>query len=195
MRPKAVLGRKPRDHVLVDAGHQVDQILLDACVGEAVHDLERREQEQHLFERVAIQLPVGTEQRVREPVGYPAILQVVGQRINVLAPLLDGGVLIGVDVPGEDVHDAPVLGEARRDLLGQKEVRLVDERQPTRQGVVVGEGDQIHPAQFAQIVLLDRIDVALRTAEVPTVPLGVGHRSRRVQVEIAPRRARAGFAA
>ena len=107
--------------------------------------------------------------------------------IDVRAGGLDPVVLIDREVPGEHVDHRAVLGKAGRDLLGQEEVRVMQEGQPARDRVVIGQRDEVHAAGLAQPVLLLRLGVALGAAKAQRVPLVIRRRRCRMEVKIASR--------
>ena len=67
---------------------------------------------------------------MREPVGDRLTVQILAQAVDVVAARLDLVVLVGGDVPGEDVHRRSRCRETGGDLLGQEEVRPIDSVRP-----------------------------------------------------------------
>ena len=144
VRGDAVLARERRDHLRRQPLEHRRQIRFDSPVGAAVRPLERREHQQDLLEGRRVEARVGADQRVGEPVRDRGAVQVLAQAIDVVAARLDLVVLVAGDVPGEDVHDAAVLGEAGGHLFGQEEVRPIDQRQTSVDRVVVRQRHQRH---------------------------------------------------
>jgi len=122
---------------------------------------------------------------VGEGVGQFVGPHVADEMVDIVADTLQVEVLRLGDVPDQDMHHAAVLGKTRGDFLGEEEVRPIAQAQAARDGIVVGEGHQSHPARFAQLVLTDGIGVALGAAENLRVPLVVHDGSGRMHVQVA----------
>ena len=181
----AVLLRQGRDHLGRQPVEDGEQIGLDPSIDQPVDPLEGREEEDDLLEHLAVQAPVGAEQRMSQAVRDRLAVEVVTEVVDVAASRLDLLVVLLGDVPGQHVHHAAVLREDRGDLLGEEEVRAIDQRQPAGQGVVVRERHQRHAARLAQLVLSRRSGVALGAAKNAAVPFVVSRGSGRMDVQIA----------
>ena len=181
----AVLLRQGRDHLGRQPVEDGEQIGLDPSIDQPVDSFERREQQDGLLEDLAVEAPVGAEERMREAVRDLLAVQVVTEVVDVSASGLNLLVVVLGDVPGQHVHDAAVLRKDRGDLLGEEEVRTIDQRQPARQGVVIRERHQRHAARLAQLVLSRGGGVALGTAKHATVPFIISRGGGRMDVQIA----------
>ena len=94
--------------------------------------------------------------------------QVGVQVVDVLAPLLDLGVLALVDAEDVDVDPLARVGEPGLDLLRDEEVfevrLLVQKVQATVDRVVIGQRDEVHPALLGETV--DVLGSVVRVARV-----------------------------
>ena len=97
-------------------------------------------------------------------------LQVALQIENILAQLRDFVVLRFGNSPGQQIYFAWVLGKIRRDLFAEERIRQVRNLETTCNRIVIGDGNEIHPARFQFAMKIARLGVTIgkiETAEEP----------------------------
>ena len=82
--------------------------------------------------------------------------------------------LLRREIKDQNVDRAVVLGETGRDLDRKKEVRPPDQLQAAFDAVVVRQGHERHATGLAELVLPQRICVALGGLEILGEPLTRG---------------------
>ncbi len=105
-------------------------------------------------------------ERMRERARDLVLVQVGRALLDVARVLLEPVVVVGRDAEAEDVHRLRLAAEPGRQLLGDEDVRPVGELQAAVDRVVVGDGDEVHPAPLGELVDLLRRGGALRQADV-----------------------------
>src|SRR6266480_1918824 len=120
-----------------------------------------KEQNQALEMR-GFEFAVDAVKRMRDRVDNFSALQIALQRKNIVPDNDDIIVLLFSNAPHQDVNLAGVLRKISRDLLADERVRQIADRQTTVDRVVIGDGDEIHPA-------LDQLSM-----ELARVGIGVG---------------------
>src|ERR1041384_8833435 len=122
------------------------------------------EQDQPLEMR-RVQLAVDAVKRMRDRMRDRLSLQILLQIENVVAQLNDLGVLRFRDSPNENVNLARVLGEVGRDFFADESARQIGDLHISIDRVVVGKGDEIHPAFAKQSVQFARVAVTVGKIE------------------------------
>ena len=100
-------------------------------------------------------------QRVRQRARDLALVEQIDEVEDVLARPIQVGPGRVVDSPGQHVHRDAVLGEQGRDLDPDDHVGVMGDLHCAGDRVVVGQGDQIHPASLAGGVRVGRVDEGL----------------------------------
>ena len=118
----------------------------------AVPPLPHREEQHHPLDVQHRERRAHPVQRVRERVHEAPLTQEVDELVDRRAIRLQVAVVLLGEVPDEDVQRDVVLGEARGHLDREKRVRPVGDPQRALDGVVVGDGDERHPAPQAGVV-------------------------------------------
>lgn len=138
----------------------------------AVPHLEGVEQEHHLLDMARGQLLVLGVERVGDEVGDPLLVQVGGQLVDVFPdPHQVPEDALG-DVEDDHVDLAVVLREVAGQLGAQEGPRQVGDLQGAADGVVVGDGDVVHPEFLGAVVDEAGGGVALRAVELAQRPVG-----------------------
>ena len=189
---QAVLPRPGAQDGAVVLLDPVLEVTRDPRVEQPIDALEHGEQEQQLLQGRRREVPAWGQQRVRGGVRDVLRAQVIHQVVHVAAPPLDLGVLVGRQIPGQDVDGAARVGKHRGDLLRQERAGAIRQREATVDRVVVGQRDEVHAALAAQVILPRRIDVALRAGEEAREPLVVAARRAGMNVQVTPGRRGAG---
>jgi hypothetical protein len=127
-------------------------------------------------------------ERVRQRAGDLVLVQVLGDLLDVVGVRLQPVVVVGGDAVAEDVHRLWLALEPRRELLGDEDVRAVGDLQHARDGVVIGDGHEVHPAALGQLVDLIRRRRALGQSERALDPELRELRGGRVAVQVHPAR-------
>ena len=126
-------------------------------------------------------------ERVRQGAGDRALAQLVGDGLDVAGQVLEALVVVGGDVPDEDVHGLRLAAKPGGQLLRNERVfvalvqlhRAVDR-------VVIGDRDEVHPAALGELVDLLGRRGALGQTERPLNP-ELGHRrGGRMAVQVDP---------
>src|SRR5438552_426565 len=120
-----------------------------------------KEQNQALEMR-GFELAIDAVERMRHRMGDFSALQIALQRKNIVPDNDDIVVLLFSNAPHQDVNLAGVLWKISGDLLADERVGQIADRQTTVDRVVIGDGDEIHPA-------LDQLSM-----EFARVGIGVG---------------------
>ncbi len=132
----------------------------EEAVAQAVEALEVAEEEDELLEVRGGEFVVEAMERVRDGVGE-LLLREVGLEVeDVFAQALELGVLRLAQAPDEDVDGAAVFGEVGGDLLAEEDAGAIGDLEAAVDGVVVGEGDEIHAARPERIVEVAGLGVA-----------------------------------
>ncbi len=170
-------------------------------VAESVDALEVAEKEDEPLEMRGRELAVDAVKRVRDGVGDRLLLQEGLEVENVLTQPDDLAVLDLVQAPGEQIYFAWVLREISRNLLTDKCIGMRGNRETTLDGVVVGDGDEVHPAALDGVVVgdgdevhpgflgadvkIERIGVAIGEIEPAKDPILGSIAEFRVQMKVA----------
>src|SRR4029453_2549689 len=94
------------------------------------------------------QLAVDAVKRVSDGVRKRLFLQEALKMENVVAKGADLGVLRLRKAPDKEVNLARILRKISRNLLAQKRIRKRRNGQTTRDSVVVGDGNKVHPRRL-----------------------------------------------
>ncbi len=140
-------------------------------VAEAVDALKVAEKEDEPLEMRGRELAVDAVKRVRDGVGDRLLLQEGLEVENVLAQADDLAVLGLAQAPGEQIYFAWVLREISRNLLADKCIGIRRNRETALDGVVVGDGDEVHPGFLGAGVKIGRIGVAIGEIEPAEDPI------------------------
>jgi hypothetical protein len=130
-----------------------------------VDPLESLKEHQQLLEVVEGQLIVDRKEGVGHGVGDVVVEQVGAQLIDVGAQLVHLPEAGPVDAEHQAVDLAPVLEEVGGHLAGDEGPRKVGDLQRPIDGVVVGDGHEVHTSAPTGVVDLARIGEALRGAD------------------------------
>src|ERR1043166_578106 len=141
------------------------------------------EQDQPLEVR-RVQLSVDAVKRMRDGMGDRLCLQISLQIKNVIAQPNDLRVLRFGDSPNEDVNLAWVLGEISRHFFADEGARQVGDLEISIDRVVVGNGDEVHPAFAQQAVQFARVAVAVGKIESAKKPFFRARAETRMNVKI-----------
>ena len=146
------------------AGDGAEEAVRAACA-RPVAPLQHIEEEQHALHRVGRE-PVGhVEERVCEVVSHAGFAQ-AGHQVVDAGPRRSGRrERRFVDAQGHDVDALLVLREPGVELAAQEGAREVRDRQRAAQGVVVGDGDEVHAPGALSVVQLDRVGERLGAAQ------------------------------
>jgi len=155
--------------VLDACGRERFEVLLDdGAVGDgvcAVEDLPALEEEGGAFDVVVLEFAVLDVEGVCEGVREVVVGEPVGEGVDIGAEVevVDLVVEVGCEVPDEDMEEAAVFGEADGDFLADDEVLEASfaEFHGAVDGVVVGDGEEVHAASFGEVVGLFGCGVAL----------------------------------
>ena len=146
--------------------------------------LEHPKEQQQPFHVVQGQPLVQRVHGVGAGVRYARHGQVVHEVVDVLAQAGDVGVVGLGQVPGQHVDLAAVFGEIGGDFFADEGVVEVGDFKAARQGVVVGDGDQVHAAAAGDVVQRLRVGVAFRAAQLLQYPLRGAGGMARVHVQV-----------
>jgi hypothetical protein len=125
---KAMFLRPRSQDPSIYAFDEVLEVAADASVQQSVYPFEHGEDEQQLLEYVSGEVPARGEERMRSGVDDALLAQVVHEPIDVATPFLDRDMVIGSDVPGEDVDRAVFVRENRGYFLRQKDPGTIRNR-------------------------------------------------------------------
>ena len=160
-----VLFREGGDQLRCEAVEHKLRDLAEKRVAQAVDSLESLEEQQQFLEVGDAKFFVHLVKRMCNGMGDVVLRQVFLQVVDILAQALDFAVLRLVDSPHEQMHLAAVLGEIGRHLLADECARLVRDFEATLDAVVVGDGDEIHPARAKQVVEFPGLGIAVGKIE------------------------------
>ena len=163
-----LLGREP--------GGDGAQEAVAAAGARAVAAFEHVEQQQHPLHGLGRELAAHVEERVREVVGDPRLAQDGDEVVDVLARRVRRRERRLVDAQRHHVDAHPVFREPAVQLGAEERAGQVGDRQRAREGVVVGDRDEVHAARPLGVVELQRVGERLRAPERadPRVARGVG---------------------
>ncbi len=163
--------------------HDGPQDAVLEIVTRAVQFEHPKEQQQpfHVVQRQAL---VQRVHGVGAGVGNARDGQVVHQVVDVFAQAGDVGVVRLGQVPGQHVDLAAVFGEIGGDFLADEGVVQVGDFKAARQGVVVGDGDQVHAPAAGDVVQRLGVGVAFRAAQLLQNPLRGAGGVARVHVQV-----------
>ena len=188
------LGKGRGDAVFVgqsfhDLGGQGRQYLLEALalpvVPGPVH-FKVLEQQEELFEMVHGEPVVDAVEGVGQDVKDPLFMKVSRQIEDVLPHLLDLPVMGLGDVVDQHMDLATRVREIRGNLLADKRPRQVGDFQRPVDGVVVGDGRQVHGPLFGDVVNLSRLCKTFRASQLLEHPLGGAFGKFGMDVKIDP---------
>src|SRR6266513_5677059 len=115
-------------------------------VAQTVDAFEMFEEQNQPLEMRGFEFAVDAVERMRDRMGDFAALQISLQGKNIVPDNDDIVVLLFSNAPHQDVNLAGVLWKISGDLLTDKRVRQIADRQTSVDRVVIGDGDEIHPA-------------------------------------------------
>ena len=144
--------------------HGLERFAMQGAVG-AVEALESLEQQEQPLEVPALELVVLPVDRMGDAVGDAIALDVLGDVVNVRRKLLQRVVILGGDAVDQHVHLAVVLGKPAGQLLADEHILARRDARHAFDRVVVGDGDEVHPAALCLGVNFLGIAVAFRAAD------------------------------
>src|ERR1700724_3174904 len=104
------------------------------------------EEQNQALEVCRFQLPVDAVKRMGDGMGDICASEVTLQRKDVVSNNDNIRVLLCGDSPDQKVNLAGVLWKIGCDLLTDKRLRQIADLEAAFDGVVIGDGDEIHPA-------------------------------------------------
>src|SRR2546423_5904811 len=142
------------------------------------------EQDQTLEVR-GVQLAVDAVKRMRHRMRDRLSLEITLQIENVVAQLNDLAMLCLRDSPDEDMNLAWVLGKVGRYFFADEGSGQVGDLKISLDRVVVGNGDEIHPAFAEQAMRFARVAVAVGKIEPAEEPFFRAGAETRMNVKVA----------
>ena len=146
------LAAQPLHRLGGERAQQPDDGLVVALGPRPVARLEHVEQEQQLLDGVAVEAPVEVEQRVGDEVDDALRAHQVDELVDVLPRRQQVRELPLRDAEGDDVQAAAGLGQVGAQLGAQEGPRQVRDLERPGDRVVVGDGDEVHPASVCGLV-------------------------------------------
>src|SRR5207248_1233525 len=104
------------------------------------------EEKDQLLEMSCFQFAVDAVKRMRDRVRDLRRLQVPLQLEDIIPDGFDLAMLLLRDSPNKNVELAGIMRKIRRDLFADKSARQMRNLEAAFNGVVIGDGDVIHPA-------------------------------------------------
>ena len=154
-------------------------------IAQTVDPFEMLEKQDQALQMRGGQLAVDAVKRVSDGVRQRLLLQEGLKVENVVAKAADLGVLRLRKSPDKEVNFARILRKISRNLLAYKSIRQCRNRQTSLDGVVVGDGNKVHPRRLGAPVQLERIGVAIGKIKPAEEPVFRSITELRMKVEIA----------
>lgn len=129
------------------------------------------EEQNQALEVCRFQLPVDAVKRMGDGMGDICASKVTLQRKDVVSNNDNIRVVLFGDSPHQKVNLAGVLWKIGCDLLTDKRLRQIADLEAAFDGVVIGDGDEIHPALDKLPMQLAWVGIAVWKIEPPKQPL------------------------
>src|SRR2546421_1056539 len=142
------------------------------------------EEQNQTLEMRGLEFAVDAVERMRHGVGNFSALQIALQRKNIVPDNNDVGVLLFSNAPDQDVNLARILREISCDLFTNERVGQIADRQTTVDRVVVGNGDEIHPALDQLSMELARVGIGVGKIKPAEKPFFRARAEPRVNVKV-----------
>src|SRR4029453_7659849 len=133
-----------------------------------------------------VEFTIDTIKRMRNSVRDLCTLQIALQLKNIFAHGIDLAVLVFRNSPNEDVQLAGIVGEIGGDLFADKGSRPIIDLQAAFDGIVIGDGDVVHPSLPQFFIQLFRVRIAVRKIETAKKPFFRTRTVARMNMKIAP---------
>ena len=129
------------------------------------------EEQEQALQVAAGEFLIQPVERVGHGVREVLLRQVFLQIVDILPLPLDLAVLRLIQAPDQEVDLAAVFGKKRADLLGKEDAGKLGDLHAALDGIVIGDGDEIHTAIPERFVKGARSGVAVRHVKAAQEPL------------------------
>ncbi|EDY18892.1 hypothetical protein CfE428DRAFT_3550 [Chthoniobacter flavus Ellin428] len=172
------------DFLRREVGEGEGRDFAEQLVAQSIQSLEMLEEQDEFLDVREGEPVIGSVKRMRDGVREIFRGEIFLQVENVVPHRLDLAVLRLGDAPHQEMHFATVVRKTGADLFADENARPPGDFEAAFNAVVIGEGDEIHPALAQLLVLPSGLRVAVGKTGAAEEPFRGAVAETGVQVEI-----------